>query len=299
MEASVATAAGQGAPTPAAQPAAAGQGQGAGSPTAGSQGDGQFNWGNFPDVPEAERAALEPHLRNVQGHVTRIEQQFAPYRGITDAVAPEQVENVVGFLNAYNADPPGTVLGMVQQAIEDGSITAEQVQQLSGQQVPAGGQQAQPDEGGDEPQWAKELRAENQRLQGKFTQQEQAEQQRQTEEAEAQNAAALEQAKTGIRTQLTDGGISAEAVPDNIIVAAIIANNGDEAAAAQSLLTMRTALLGEFTQTKNPGGKQPKQQGKLPAQKAEGGRRRGDGFDDARKGAEQFLATRVAGAASG
>lgn len=298
MEASVATAAGQGAPTPAAQPAAAGQGQGAGSPTAGSQGDGQFNWGNFPDVPEAERAALEPHLRNVQGHVTRIEQQYAPYKGLTDAVAPEQVENVVGFLSAYNADPPGTVLGLVQQAIEDGSITAEQVQQLTGQQVPAGGQQAQPGQE-DMPQWARELQAENQRLQGKFSQQEAAQQQEAQAKAEADNAAALEQAKTGIRTQLTDGGISAEAVPDNIIVAAIIANNGDEAAAAQSLLTMRTALLGEFTQTKNPGGKQPKQQGKLPAQKPEGGRRRGDGFDDARKGAEQFLATRVAGAASG
>lgn len=298
MEASVATAAGQGAPTPAAQPAAAGQGQGAGSPTAGSQGDGQFNWGNFPDVPEAERAALEPHLRNVQGHVTRIEQQFAPYKGLTDAVAPEQVENVVGFLNAYNADPPGTVLGMVQQAIEDGSITAEQVQQLSGQQVPAGGQQAQPEQE-DMPQWAKELQAENQRLQGKFSQQEAVQQQEAQAKAEADNAAALEQAKTGIRTQLTDGGISAEAVPDNIIVATIIANNGDEAAAAQSLLTMRTALLGEFTQTKTPpGGKKPAQQGKLPAPK-EGSRRRGDGFDTARQGAEQMLAQRMANAASG
>jgi hypothetical protein len=298
MEASVATAAGQGAPTPAAQPAAAGQGQGAGSPTAGSQGDGQFNWGNFPDVPEAERAALEPHLRNVQGHVTRIEQQFAPYRGITDAVAPEQVENVVGFLNAYNADPPGTVLGMVQQAIEDGSITAEQVQQLSGQQVPAGGQQAQPGQE-DMPQWARELQAENQRLQGKFSQQEATQQQEAQAKAEADNDAALEQAKTGIRTQLTDGGISAEAVPDNIIVAAIIANNGDEAAAAQSLLTMRTALLGEFTQTKTPpGGKKPAQQGKLPASK-QGSRRRGDGFDGARQGAEQMLAQRMANAASG
>lgn len=299
MEASVATAAGQGAPTPAAQPAAAGQGQGAGSPTAGSQGDGQFNWGNFPDVPEADRAALEPHLRNVQGHVTRMEQANAPYQSLTQILAPEQVGNMVGFLNAYNSDPTGTVLGMVQQGIEDGSITAEQVQQLTGQQAPAGGQQAQPGQE-DMPQWARDMQAENQRLQAQFTRQEQTQQQEVQAKAEAENAAALEQAKTGIRTQLTEGGISAESVPDDMIVASIIANNGDEAAAAQSLLALRTALLGEFTQTKTPpGGKKPTQQGKLPAQKPQGGRRRGDGFDDARQGAEQFLAQRVAGAASG
>lgn len=292
MEASVATAAGQGAPTPAAQPAAAGQGQGAGPPTAGSNGDAQFNWGLFPDVPEDQRQALEPHLKNVQGHVTRMEQQYAPYQPLTSILGGDQVENMVGFLNAYNSDPTATVLGMVRQAMEDGSLTAEQIGELAkDQQVPAPGQQqAQP--GQEEiPAWAREM-------QGRFAQMDQALEAQKAQEAEAESAQILDQAKTGIRGQLTAGGIPENIIGDEMIVASIIAHNGDEAAAAQSLLQLRQNLLGDFTQKPTPAsGKQPTQQGKLPqAPKKGGGRRDPDGFGQAKLGAEQFLRQQVAGA---
>lgn len=289
MEASVATAAGQGAPTPAAQPAAAGQGQGAGSPTAGSQGDGQFNWGLFPDVPEDQRAALEPHLKGVQGHVTRMEMANAPYQPLTQILGPDQVENMVGFLNAYNSDPTATVLGMVRQAMEDGSLTAEQIQEIAGQQAQAPGQQAQPGQEEQIPAWAREL-------QGRFAQFDQAAEVQQAKEAEAEQTAVLEQAKTGIREQLTQGGIPENAIGDEMIVASIIAHNGDEQAATQSLLQLRQNLLGDFTKKPTPASKQPTQQGKLPQTPKKSGRPDRDGFGEAKLGAEQFLKQQVAGA---
>src|SRR6266576_2109896 len=98
MEASVATP-GQGAPAPAAQPPAGGQGPAQGQPTAADKGGDGFNWGLFPDVPEEQRSLLEPHLRNVQGYITKSQMETAPYKGLMDTVQPDQVENHVGFLN--------------------------------------------------------------------------------------------------------------------------------------------------------------------------------------------------------
>src|SRR5450755_3374899 len=113
-------AAGQAAPaTPAAQPAAAGQGQ-AGQA---QQPGGGFNWGLFPDVPEGQRELLQPHLTNVLGHVTKMEQQYAPYKGITEAVPPDQVQNVLQFLQNYSTDPVATWMGLAQSLQEDGAIS--------------------------------------------------------------------------------------------------------------------------------------------------------------------------------
>lgn len=289
MEASVATAAGQGAPAPAAQPAAAGQGQGAGSST--TQDTGQFNWGLFPDVPEDQRPALEPHFQKQQAYITQMQQQHAPYQPLTQILAADQVNNMVGFLNAYNSDPTATVLGMVRQAVEEGSITGEQLSELSGQQIPANGP-AQPGQEEQIPAWAREM-------QGRFAQMDQALTAQQEQEAEAEQAAVLDQAKTGIRTQLTSAGIPENTVSDDMVVAAIIANNGDEQAASQSLLQLRQNLLGNFTkQQTSAGGKEPTVQGKLPqAPKAKG--RKGDPFAEAKLGAEQLLKQQQAGAASG
>ena len=72
------------------QPPAGGQDLGGGE-SKGSE--GQFNWELFPDVPEDQRALLEPHLRNVQGHVTKMEQQYSPYKDLVEAKAdPAEVK---------------------------------------------------------------------------------------------------------------------------------------------------------------------------------------------------------------
>jgi hypothetical protein len=293
MADSVATAAGQGAPAAGVQPggngagngaAPAGQGAQQGSPTAGSNGDGQFNWGLFPDVPVEARELVQPHLKTVQGHVTRMEQENAPYQSLRSIVQPDQVENLVGFLNQYNADPVATTIGLVQQGLQDGTITAEQIQQLAGQSgTPAAPSGAQPEAGQEEvPQWAQQLQQRLEAQEVKETQEAQARQ-------EAELTQVMEQAKTNIRAQLTQGGIEESVVTDEMIVAAVLANNGDEQAAANSFIALRQAFLGAFTQNKTTPGKQPVVNGEVPKTPKGRGGRRGDGFDSARTGALQHL----------
>lgn len=288
MEASVATP-GQGAP-PAGTPAPGGQGQaGQGQPTAAGKGDG-FNWGNFPDVPVEQRELLEPHLRNVQGHVTRIESQYAPYKGLMDTVAPEQVDNVLGFLQGYNENPAATILGIVQQMQQDGTLTPEQLAQLNG--APPQTQQQQPQPGQEEmPEWA-------QQMQARLAQYEQRDQQQAEQQEQAEQQAILEQATTGIRGQLTTSGISPEMVSDETIVAFIIAHNGDEQAAANAISQMRQNFLADFTNNSGER-KEPTVQGQLPGQPKQSGRKDRDGFDAAKAGARQMLEQSARANASG
>lgn len=292
MEASVATAAGQGAPAPGAQPAAAGQGAGQGQPTAGSNGDGQFNWGLFPDVPEAQRELLQPHLQKMQGYTTQLEMQHAPYKGLAAVVQPDQVENLIGFLNNYSSDSAGTILGMLQQEIEAGSITPEQLAQVTGQPAQAAQVEAQPGTEQEQvPQWAQEL-------QNRLASQDAQKAADEAAQQEAEQAQVMEQAKTNIRAQLTQGGIPVETVTDQMIVAAIIANNGDEQAAANMFSSLRDGFLGAFTNGKTAGGKPPAVNGDLPAPAKPAGRR-GDGFAQAKTGAKQYLEQQKQMTASG
>lgn len=300
MEASVA-APGQGAPAAGAQPGAPGQGGAQGQPTAAGQGDGQqqgqFNWGLFPDVPEAQREIMEPHLRGVQGHVTKIEQQYAPYKGLVDAVSPEQVTNLVGFLNAYNTDPVATAMGMIQELQQNGKLpanTVETLQQLQQGAAPPAGQQAQP--GQEQDPMAQQLAQLQSRLDQQDAQRQQAQQAEQQAQQEAANAEALQTAKTNIRGTLTTAGIEEGLVTDEMIVSAIIAHNGDEQGAANMLTAMRDNFLGAFAKQNGGGVKPPNVQGNLPQPQKAGGRK-GDPFADAKTGARQLLEQRAAAAA--
>ena len=291
MEASVATP-GQGAPAAGVQPGAPGQGDAAGQSTAAGKGaDAAFNWGNFPDVPVEQQELLEPHLRNVQGHVTKLESQYAPYKGLTESVSPDQVENLLGFLDQYAQDPVSTWLGMAQEMGQSNQlpqgVTFEAIQALmQGQQEQgAPGQQAQPGQEEEVPPWAQEL-------QSRLAQQDQAQQQQQQAQDEAEQAQILDQAKTGIRAQLTQGQITEEQVSDEMVVAAIIANNGDEQAAATMLTQMRQNFLAGFANNQTGGPKEPAVEGKLPGAPKQGksGRKDPDGFgSEANASARQRL----------
>lgn len=291
---------GQGAPAAGVQPGAPGQGGAQGTPTAGTatgqQPQGSFNWDLFPDVPETQRELLEPHLRGVQGHVTKVEQQYAPYKSLVDTIGPDQVSNVVGFLNSYNTDPVATFLGMAQELQQAGTIpgtvSMESLQQLiSGQQL---AQQEAPSGQEDMPDWARQMQQQHEQQQARLAQQEQAEA---TARTEAENQQVLDQAKADILSQLSQAGIEDGIVGDEIIVAAIIASEGDAQAAGQLITGLRDTFLASFTkQQTGAAPKPPNVQGKLP-QPPKTGRRRGDGFDDARTGARAMLETQRQGAA--
>jgi hypothetical protein len=306
MEASVSSGTGQGAAAGAVQPgisngttnngtgAIPGQGAPQGQPTAQpGQQQGDFNWGPFPNIPEAQREMLGPHLREIQGYVTRMEQQHAPYNGLREAVPADQVENLVGFLNAYSANPVGTILGLLQQERDSGAITYEQLMEFVGAAPQEQQQQVQPGQGQPEqmPDWARQMQA-------RLEQYDQQAEQQQLAQQEAEQQAALDQAKINIRAQLTQGGIPENVVSDEAIVAAIIATNGDEQAAANMFSSIRDGLLGAFTNDKTAGNRAPAVNGQLP-ETPQGPKRRGDGFDEARTGAKQFLAQQAAMTARG
>lgn len=279
-----ATAPSQGAPAPGVQAGAPAQGGGQNQPTAGSQSDdGQFNWGLFPDVPEAQRELLQPHFQKMQGYTTQLEQRYAPYQSLISSVQPDQVENLIGFLSGYSSDPTATVLGMLQSEFQEGKITAEQLMELTGQQqgAPAPGQQAQPGQEEQIPQWAQQLQ---QRLEAQDA--EKAAEAEAAQEAELQQV--MDQAKTNIRAQLTQGNIPENLVTDQMIVAAVIANDGDEQAAANMFSSLRDGFLGAFTQSKTADGTQPTVRGQVPQTPKNNGRK-GDGYAAAKQGAKQYL----------
>ena len=298
MEASVATP-GQGTPAAGVQPGAPGQGAGQGQSTAAGKGDGgQFNWGLFPDVPMEQRELLEPHLKNVQGHVTQLEQRYAPYAGLMEHVQPNQVENLIGFLNGYANDSATTVLGLLQQGLQDGTITPDALQQIMPQQAPQPGQQAQPGQE-DLPPWAQQLMQQQQEIMGRFGQFDEAMTAQQQQEAEAEQERILGEAKTNIRAQLTQAEIGEDQVSDELLVASIIACDGDEQAAANLINQTRQNFLAAFTNGKTAGGQPPAVNGDLPKPAATSGRKDPDGFGSAKTQARQFLEQQAQMAASG
>ena len=280
----------QGGATTQSQPGASGQGQGGQQGTgAAQQQGGTFNWGLFPDVPEAQRELLQPHLTNVLGHVTRMEQQMAPYRGFMDNVSADDVEGVMGFLTNYQNDPVATWLGMAQGLVESGAISApgfsiDALQALIAGQVPGAPQVgAQATAGEEIPAWAQEMRQQLQTYQ-------QQEQQRQQQAEMQQQEQILNEAHASIREQLTAAGVPEQAL-NNItppqLTAAIIANEGDVTKAVQSLIGLRDTFTGAFVQQGGQGPSQPVINGDLSTPKKGG--RRGDSFKQASLGAEQML----------
>lgn len=99
---------------------------GAQAPT-GAQGDAattdaaaneQF-WGFFPDVPQEQRSLLEPHLKNVQAYVTRLQQETAPFKALANqGVDAQTMQGLYGFSQRFEANPLETWIEMAR-ALQD------------------------------------------------------------------------------------------------------------------------------------------------------------------------------------
>lgn len=282
-----------GASPAAAPPADPGQGGGDGGGTP-EGGDGGFNWGLFPDVPEAQRALLEPHLKNVQGHVTKLEQQYAPYKGLIDqGMDADTVQGILQLNEAFDKNPMGTWVQMgremQQQGLLNGDLDMEAVVAiLEGKEVeepqPQGGQGGQGAEGEEIPPWAQQL---TQRL----DERDQRDQQMQQTQQQQQQDAELQTAMDGMRSQLKEAGLSDEQIEGINLVGPIIANNGDPDAALREILGFWESSRRGLTDNANGNGngselEAPK--GAPPSGK-ESQSRKNPEFADARAAAKQFL----------
>lgn len=282
-------------PAPATQPSSTG-GQGQGAPGGNSATpDGGFNWGLFPGVPEGQRELLQPHLTNVLGHVTRLEQQYAPYKGLTEAVAPDQVENLMAFLQNYSQDPRATWLGLAQSLQEDGLITNPEfsidniTQMLDAPQQPVAGQE-------DMPPWAQQMQQQLSQYEAQEQQRQQQAQAQAAQEEARQQETMLAEAHSTMTAQLKQAGVPEGLVTPEQLTAALIVTKGDIPQAVAQFNSLREGFLKGFVETNGNGPKSPTVNGGVPQVPKGGLRPRGgDPFRQASVGAQQMLAANARG----
>lgn len=274
-------------------------GNGGGEQSKGS--GGGFNWEMFPDVPEEQRPLLEPHLKQVQGHVTQMEQRFAPFKPFVDGQTdPQYLQGLVSFDQAFNQDPVGTFLKLAENLQKEGSLTSDLDLNVlrsivEGKEVDEGeGGGPQASEGEEVPAYVEEIRRENQELKERLDNKDQ-------QETQTQQQAKLDEAIEGIRGQLKEAGFTAENMPDTeTITGLIIAHRGDVDKALASITGLRDGVLAGFANGRKSEPKEgedggggptmPKGSPKAPRSQGRGVRSE---FRDARAGAEQFLSQKL------
>jgi hypothetical protein len=254
-------------------------------------------WGRFPTVPEDQREALEPHLKTVQGYVTKLEQQLAPFRGYT----PQQVQGLAKFAKSFDANPLQSFLAIAQQLQARGVIHEDLDLELLS--AVAQGQEIQDDVGNappdtevpgeeawrDAPPWALELRAKQQREEQERTEQARANRERQ-EDAVLDHQ--LSQAKAKLKAAgFPDEYLNNEGLEKDL-VARFLVHGGKLESVVQELSGLRTTLLQGAVRPNNdqsvdlPRGVPPS--GRTASQRR-ASQRPGDSFAQASAAAEQHM----------
>lgn len=284
---------------PGAPPAAAAQpGQGA-PPTNGQQPTPDGFRGMFSDISDEQWPTVEPHLRNVQAHVTRLEQIAKPF---TEAgVNPDQATQLLQFAQNYSNDPVGTWLAMAATLNEAGALPEdldfdELNSIVTGEPNPnATPEQPAPGEVPGDPnvaQLMQQVKEQGELIKSLVDDRTQERTQRQTDQQNALLAKTVDQ----VKTQLKDAGVPEPA--EELIVASIIANKGQPNAVVEQLTGLKASVLQGITTNRETNGQPPRQPRGVPPTTPKprtGGRP--DAFKSAREGATQFLKQQNEGAA--
>jgi hypothetical protein len=216
-----------------------------------------------------------------------MEQRHAPYQSLMQAVQPNDVQDLVTFLQNYNQNPLDTWLGLGQALHEAGHIENPQfsVDSVRGLvQAP----QSAPDP--TMPEWAQSLQQRLDALSQDSEQRNQTEQQRQAEQQAAEQQQMLAEAHSTIAETLKNAGIPDGLVTPEMMTGALVANRGDVNLAAQSFAGLKEGLLKNWVETNSTGPKPPTVNGGMPTAPQGGLKpKSGDGFRAASRGAEQFL----------
>jgi hypothetical protein len=274
-------------PTPTPQPGAPGQGQG--------QGDG-FRQTYFPNVPDDQWSLMEPHLQNINKHVTQTEQRFAPLARYT----PQAVQGIAQFVQGLEQDPRGQWIQLAtllqQRGDIDPDLDLEYLALLAEGKDPdatPASNGAGPQLGGLPPevqQLIQGLQQQVQELSKNFTQTQQTQQQRVED-------AALNRNLDYMKAELKKGGMPESVLEGDEarqrLLASFVAHRGNAQAAVQAELNHRNALLGTLTNAPpKPGEKQldlPQGAPKPASRGSSGARQRRGMFADVSTAAEQSL----------
>lgn len=229
------------------------------------QGDtnGDF-WGMFPNVPEDHRELLQPHLRDMQGEITRLQQAQSGFKPLTESgYAPDQLQGLVGFDQRFQANPTGVWLEMAKM-LQDQGVIHESLD-LEALQAIVGGEdigEETPEVEGDLPPgvaaYIQKLEAKLDDIDNRFTQ-------TQTRQQEAVQDRLLSNVMTKMKAALTKAGYAEEELTESRLNSFIIQHKGNIEQATQDLIAMRNGVLKgvrqpprEPLETRNGGPTAPK-----------------------------------------
>lgn len=282
-----ATGAGQG-PAPAGAPA---QGGATASGSQGQANSGGFNWGNYPGVPEEQRSLLEPHLREVQAYVTRLEQQLAPLKPLIEmGVEPESVQGLVAFAQAFDQNPLGTWLGMAQQLQDSGMIHQEMdLDQVAAASQGDFGEEEEYEEG--EYEEDGEVDDRYAALEARIQEMEEAKLQEQQSIQQQRQERLLTNSIQQMKAKLGEAGFADDLMPaDEYLSGQIIAHRGDVSKAIEALTGFRdNAVKSHVSAAKQKQPRQLELDRGVPNQSQRKRDKTGDSFKSASAAAENML----------
>jgi len=215
----------------------------------------------FPDVPDEHWQLIEPHMGRMQGYVTQMQQQMAPFKSFIDSgYSPEQATNLLRFEQRFAQSPLEVWLelgGLLQQGqngqppVMDPELDLEHLAALARGEDPdaapgVGLTQpgAQPQPGSQDP-YVQGLEAQLQELQQSI-QQDRSSRQQMIEDT------VYDRELTKMRQTLVQAGWPQEMLSDESLGAHVIVHRGDFGQATKSLVDQRAGLLKGFVQNRNP-----------------------------------------------
>jgi hypothetical protein len=235
---------------------------------------------------------LEPHLREIQGHITRLEQEHAPFKQLLEAgITGQEVQSLVQWAQNYNADPAKAWLQMGQTLQQQGMIHEdldydELTAVATGQPDPS--EQAGADQG-EVPPWAQGLMDEWSQFKNETAQEKQPRMENAQQRLQQQQV-------SEIREELKEAGLELPEGEDGdrLVIGHLISNQGNRQGTVQGLMTLSGRQLQDAADNANqpaPTNKELMPKGP-PAAKPRQERKAstgGDPFKNANKGAEQML----------
>lgn len=266
-------------------------------------------WNLFPNVPQEHRALLEPHIREVQGHVTKLEEQYAPFKQFADAgFAPEAAEGLLKFSADFQRNPlemwirMGKALQQSQNGgrpVVDPEVDIDYLEALARGEDPDAGLLNEP-QGGvpGQPQAPAngQLPPEvGQYIQGLQEQVQTLAQELQNDRAQRHESvqdALLDRQLQVMKKAVVDAGWPEDLLNDQELYARLITHGGNAQAAIKSMVDVRGGLLKGFTETNTaqpgelnmPGGAPP-----APPQETVRGRDANDPWKKASRNATSRL----------
>jgi hypothetical protein len=246
-------------------------------------------------VPDAQWAAIEPHIGPINQHVTQLEQRYAPLKGYS----PEGIQGLAQFAQEFERDPVGMWMRTARM-LQDRGVPGIADMDLDHLEALLSGQEPPDDDygaavggiGGFPPEATQLI----QQLQQKVDQLEQGFTTQQQQSRERTEDAALQRQLSWMKNQLSEAGIQAELLTPERLLSQFIAHRGNAQAAVKDAQEYRTAILqGLVPDPNNPTPRQQRRtleqpNGNPPAPQRKAGTNRRGMFADVTSAAEQAVA---------